>query len=81
MTDPRDGTGPGSDDIDTLAWEFVTSPYGRTGYAGWPLDRRIHGFLKRRGLTGSVNDGDLTDSLVYRVMPLVSAYPPLRAGQ
>jgi len=78
LTDRNDGTG--SADIEALAREFVTSPYGRTGYSGWSLERRIHGFLKRRGLTGSANDGDLSASLVYRVMPLVSASRPLGAA-
>jgi len=56
-----------------LASEFVDSSYGRTGYSGWSLDRRIHGFLKRRGLGGRVNDGDLSESLACYVMALVSA--------
>jgi len=69
---------PSGPDIENLAWEFMASSYGRAGYVGWSLDRRIHGFLKRRGLAGKTNDGDLCDSLACRVMTLVSGHRRLR---
>jgi hypothetical protein len=55
-------------DIDALAWQFVNSDYAEQTYAEWPLDRRLDGFLRHRGLTRIAEDGDVYDRIVNRVM-------------
>jgi nucleotide-binding universal stress UspA family protein len=40
-------------DVDALAWQFLKSDYADKAYADWPLDRRLDGFLTRRGLAGA----------------------------
>ena len=41
-------------DVDALAWQFLNSAYADKTYADWPLDRRLDGFLRRRGLSVSL---------------------------
>jgi hypothetical protein len=55
-------------DVDTLAWEFLHSRYVGTTYADWSLDRRLHTFLRRRGLTRVADDGDLCNIVLNRIM-------------
>lgn len=62
-------------EVDALAWEFLRSPYGRDMYVGWPLDRRLHGFLRWRGLPRFADDGDFFNILLERVMASVSIAP------
>ncbi|OOK72176.1 hypothetical protein BZL30_5433 [Mycobacterium kansasii] len=41
-------------DLDALAMQFLDSAYADYNkYSEWPLDRRIEGFLLRRGLSVS----------------------------
>jgi hypothetical protein len=39
-------------EFDGLAWQFTDSVYAEDAYADWPLDRRLEGFLRHRGLAG-----------------------------
>ncbi len=55
-------------DLDVLASQFLTSDYADKTYADWPLDRRLDGFLRRRGMFGIVEDGDAYDLVLDRVM-------------
>ncbi|BAX92957.1 hypothetical protein [Mycobacterium shigaense] len=55
-------------DVDALAWHFMNSDYADDTYADWPLDRRLDGYLRRRGLHRIVEDGDAYDLLLDRVM-------------
>jgi hypothetical protein len=59
-------------DVDILAREFVYSAYADNTYAEWPLDRRLDGFLRRRGLFRIVEDGDSYGVVLDRVMKHVS---------
>jgi hypothetical protein len=51
-------------DVDTFARDFLHSPYAGPIYAGWPLDRRLHAFLRRQGS----DDGDLCNVVMDRIM-------------
>jgi hypothetical protein len=61
-------------DVDALAWQFLNSAYADDTYADWPLDRRIEGFLHRRGLSRLAEDGDAQDLILDRVMAYIAAH-------
>jgi len=63
-------------DVDTLAWEFLHSPYVGPTYADWSPDRRLDVFLRRRGLARVADDGDLTTIVLNRIMAYVHLVPP-----
>lgn len=63
-------------DIDALVWQFMNSTYAADTYADWPLDRRLDGFLRRRGLSRIAEDGDAYHLVLNRVM----AYIGLASG-
>ncbi|MGV7828385.1 hypothetical protein PJM51_20400 [Mycobacterium kansasii] len=61
-------------DLDALAVQFLNSPYAdRNKYSEWPLDRRIEGFLLRRGLVRLAEDGDAYGLILDRVMAYLGA--------
>jgi hypothetical protein len=60
-------------DVDELAWQFLNSAYADDTHADWPLDRRIEGFLRRRGLIRLAEDGDAYDLILNRVMAYITA--------
>lgn len=60
-------------DVDSLAWQFLHSPYACDDYADWPLDRRLDGFLRREGLVRLVEDGDTYGLILDRVMAYIAA--------
>lgn len=51
-------------DVETFARDFLHSPYAGPIYAGWPLDRRLHAFLRRQGS----DNGDLCNVVLDRIM-------------
>ncbi|KQH77043.1 hypothetical protein AO501_11300 [Mycobacterium gordonae] len=53
---------------DELARQFLKSAYADSAYIDWTLDRRLEGFLHRRGLDCLVEDGDAYDLVLERVM-------------
>ena len=58
-------------DVDSLAWQFLKSTYADNTYADWPLDRRLDGFLRHRGLVRLAEDGDAHDLVLNRVMAYI----------
>lgn len=54
--------------IDALACQFLRSAYADNTHIGWTLDRRLEGFLRRRGLRCLVEDGDAYGLIMDRVM-------------
>ncbi len=60
-------------DVDALAWQFVNSDFAEQRYADWPLDQRIDGFLRHRGLARIAEDGDVYSVVLNRVMAYISA--------
>ena len=55
-------------DLDVLTSQFLTSTYADKAYADWPLDRRLEGFLRRRGMFRIAEDGDAYDLVLNHVM-------------
>ena len=62
-------------DLDALACEFLRSHYLGPTYAGWSPDRRLDTFLRRRGLSRLADDGDLSNTVLDRIMAHVGAVP------
>lgn len=60
-------------DVDALAWQFTSSAYAGDTYAAWPLDRRLEGFLRHRGLFSIAEDGDAFGFVLDHVMACISA--------
>jgi hypothetical protein len=55
-------------EIDTIAWQFLSSVYTGRDYWDWPLDRRIDAYLRHLSRTDVLNDGAAYSSLIERVM-------------
>ncbi len=55
-------------DVDAVAQDFLCSPYSGPRYVDWSLDRRIDTFLRRRGFTWIADDGDVSSTVLYRIM-------------
>lgn len=55
-------------DVDALASDFLQSHYLGSIYADWSPDRRLDMFLRRRGLARVANDGDLSHTVLERIM-------------
>jgi hypothetical protein len=55
-------------DLDSLASDFLQSHYLGSIYAAWSPDRRLDMFLRRRGLARVANDGDLSHTVLERIM-------------
>lgn len=60
-------------EADVLALRFLHSEYAGDEYAGWPLHRRLDGFLRRRGEGRLADSGDVCNSIVDRIMTHISA--------
>jgi hypothetical protein len=65
-------------DVDTFAWDFLHSPYAGQIYADWSLDRRLHAFLRRQGFSRVADDGDLSNSVLDRIMAYAGSVPDHR---
>jgi len=59
-------------DVDVLAYHFLHSDYAADAYINWPLERRIEGFLRNRGMARIADDGDMCQILLDRVMGNIS---------
>jgi hypothetical protein len=55
-------------DVDALASDFLQSHYIGSIYADWSPDRRLDTYLRRRGLDRVANDGDLSNTVLERIM-------------
>ena len=62
-------------DVDALTWQFLNSDYVDDEYANWPLDRRLDGFLRNRGLGRLADNGDICNIILDRVMTYNSVVP------
>jgi hypothetical protein len=62
-------TGP---DVDVLAHHFLHSDYAADAYMNWPLEQRLEGFLRHRGMARVADDGDTCSVLLDRVMRYIS---------
>lgn len=59
-------------DVDVLANQFLHSDYAAESYMNWPLDRRLEGFLRNRGMARVADDGDTCSVLLGCVMSHIS---------
>lgn len=59
-------------EIDTIAWQFLCSPYTGRDYWDWPLDRRLDAYLRHLSRTDILNDGAAYGALIERVMANIS---------
>jgi hypothetical protein len=55
-------------DVDAVAESFLCSPYSGPKYVDWSLDRRIDTFLRRHGFSWIADDGDVSSTVLYRIM-------------
>lgn len=55
-------------DADQFAWQFLHSDYVDDIHANWPLERRLEGFLRNRGLARLADDGDVCSIILDRAM-------------
>jgi hypothetical protein len=62
-------------DVDVVACQFLDSDYAADAYINWPLERRLEGFLRNRGMARVADDGDTCDILRDRVMSYINVVP------
>jgi hypothetical protein len=67
-------------DVDVLAYQFLDSEYAGGAYGNWPLERRLEGFLRNRGMARVADDGDTCHILLDRVMSYISVVPAARVN-
>ncbi len=67
-------------DVDVLAHQFLHSDYAADRYMNWPLERRLEGFLRNRGMARVADDGDTWDILLHRVMSYRNVVASTRVG-
>lgn len=61
-----------AEEIDTIAWQFLCSPYTRRDYWDWVLERRIDAYLRHLNRHDVLNDGAAYGALIERVMANLS---------
>lgn len=65
-TGPVDETG--DRELDSIAWEFLCSPFTGRNYWDWSLERRLDAYLRHHDLERVLNDGAAYAIVVDRVM-------------
>ena len=65
-------------DVDVLAYQFLHSDYAAAAYMNWPLERRLEGFLRHRGMARVADDGDTCHVLLDCVMRHINVVPAAR---
>ncbi|BBZ79198.1 hypothetical protein MANY_45350 [Mycolicibacterium anyangense] len=58
----------GDRELDTVAWQFLCSPFTGPEYWHHSLDRRLDAFLRRHGREDILNDGAAYAVVIERVM-------------
>ncbi|MCB0932267.1 MAG: hypothetical protein KDB71_10255 [Mycobacterium sp.] len=59
-------------EMDTIAWQFLCSPYIGRLYWDWPLERRIDAYLRHEDRSDVLNNGAAYSALIDRVMANIS---------
>ena len=62
-----------NDELDALAWGFLGSTYASKRFVEWPIDRRLHAYLRHQGLGHIADDGTLCANLLDRVMANIAS--------
>jgi hypothetical protein len=69
---------PEDAELETMAWGFLGSPYASKRFVEWPIDRRLHAYLRHQGLRDVADDGTRCAALLDRVMANIA--PALGSG-
>lgn len=65
-------------DLESIAWGFLGSSYAGPHFTEWPIDRRLHAYLRHKGMLDLADDGTVCAVLLDRVMANIS--PALDRG-
>jgi hypothetical protein len=60
-------------ELETMAWGFLSSTYASNRFVEWPIDQRLHAYLRHGGLTSMANDGTRCAALLERVMANIAS--------
>jgi hypothetical protein len=55
-------------ELDAIAWGFLGSTYASKRFVEWPIDRRLHAYLRHQGMSSMADDGTFSAALLDRVM-------------
>ena len=59
---------PADAELEAMAWGFLGSTYASKRFIEWPIDRRLHAYLRHQGLSSVADDGTRCAALLDRVM-------------
>jgi hypothetical protein len=59
---------PEDTELEEMAWRFLGSTYASKRFVEWPIDRRLHAYLRHQGLSRVADDGTRCAALLDRVM-------------
>jgi hypothetical protein len=60
-------------ELDAIAWGFLGSPYASKRFVEWPIDRRLHAYLRHQGLSSMADNGTVCAALLDRVMANIAS--------
>ncbi len=60
-------------ELNAIAWGFLGSPYASNRFVEWPIDRRLHAYLRHQGLSDVADDGTRCAALLDRVMANIAS--------
>jgi len=69
----RPAVEPQDTELDAMAWGFLSSTYASKRFVEWPIDRRLHAYLRHQGLSSVADDGTRCAALLDRVMANIAA--------
>jgi hypothetical protein len=64
---------PQDAELEAMAWGFLGSPYASKRFVEWPIDRRLHAYLRHQGLSNVADDGTRCAALMDRVMANIAS--------
>lgn len=62
-----------AEDLEQIAWGFLESSYAGPHFTEWPIDQRLHAYLRHKGLRDVADDGTVCAALLDRVMANISS--------
>lgn len=64
---------PEDTELEAMAWGFLGSPYASNRFSEWPIDRRLHAYLRHQGRSDVADDGNRCAALLDRVMANIAS--------
>jgi len=64
---------PQDAELNAMAWGFLGSQYATNRFVEWPIDRRLHAYLRHHGLSRVADDGTVCAALLDRVMANIAS--------